>query len=194
MTKAAEQLAAEERAKYEATWNIGDYRKHSPGLQVLGDVFEKLKPRVGQSIIDFGCGTGRVCDVFAKSGLEAVGVDIAENAVDDNAGWDFVLGCIWDIKLPDTADFIFSADVLEHIPTEMVDETLANMAIHMDVGGYLQIAHFPDSGWNTGVLHLTVEQPDWWLDKIKKYFIVEDYYMIEGGAPRTSWIVRPKGN
>ena len=187
-------LAADEQAKYEDTWNIPDYRKHSPGAVVIQDFFDKLKPRVGQSAIDFGCGTGRVCNMMRQAGLEVVGVDIAENAVSENNGWTFHLGCIWDLKLPAKADFIFSADVLEHIPTNMVDDTLANMAAHMGMGGYLQIAHFPDSGWNTGVLHLTVEEPGWWLEKIKAHFIVEEWGMYPDGAPRTFWIVRPKGN
>lgn len=187
-------IADAEQAKYEATWNNPDYRKHSPGAMVVQDFLDRLKPRRGQSVVDFGCGGGVVCNMLHGAGLDVAGVDIAENSVDHNDGWFFFHGCIWDLELPSKSDFIFSADVLEHIPTKMVDATLANMAAHMDVGGYLQIAHFPDSGWNTGTLHLTVEPFDWWMEAIKKHFTVEECGMFQDGAPRSFWVVRPKGN
>lgn len=161
-----------EREKYEAMWKVDAYRKVSPGLAEVDAARRLLGMPIGQdadcaSVADFGCGTGRSTSQFAEWGYRAVGVDIAGNALECNVP--FVQAALWDAdKLP-KVDYGFSVDVLEHIPTEKVDDTLAAIHGACAVGCYLNIDTIPDAfGVLIGqTLHETVQPGEWWEDKLR---------------------------
>lgn len=156
-----------ERKKYEAMWSLPVYRKVAPGLESVDEAVELLGAQPGESIADFGCGTGRCVSAFIAKKLDGIGVDIASNALEESVP--FVLASLWDAALLPSVDYGFSCDVLEHIPTAKVDETLA--AIHGAVrkGCYLNIDTIPDSmGVLIGqTLHETVRPGEWWEAKLK---------------------------
>lgn len=167
----ADAVAVAERDKYARMWQHDSYRARSPGLRFLPHALTLLKMQPGAAVIDLGCGTGRVAAALAGEGFDAAGVDLVREACTDFDG-PFVEACLWD--LPEDFGrypFGFCADVMEHIPTERVGQTLANIAKHVECC-YFQIANFHcHEGEKIGeTLHLTVKGLDWWLGALECHF------------------------
>lgn len=160
-----------ERGKYEFTWSHDVYRERSPGMRFLDDALRRLNPPVGSSILDIGCGTGRVSHELRRRGFDVTALDIAENACREFDG-PFLLCPVWNIPPVGTFDYGFCADVMEHLPTEMVDQALQNIT-RVCRTVYFQIANFEDHGEMVGGgvhLHLTVKPLDWWREVLEGHF------------------------
>jgi hypothetical protein len=163
-------LTEQERAKYRKTWEGKDYRVVSPGLRHLDGALEWMKPEPGASITDWGCGTGKAAHEMIKRGLNPRLVDIAGNAY--VGALPFVETCLWELPedMPAT-DYGFCADVMEHIPTERVDDVFAGIAKRTRRKCYFQIALFHDNHFTgAGPLHLSVFPGEWWQERIGKHF------------------------
>lgn len=70
-------------------------------------------------------------------------------------------------------DCIISNDVIEHFEPAFLDQTLQNMERLFDRYAWFIIACYPakkklPDGRNA---HLTIENPNWWLEKIKTNFV-----------------------
>jgi SAM-dependent methyltransferase len=171
-------LTEQERAKYCKTWANKDYRVVSPGMRHLAGALDWMKPEPGASFTDWGCGTGRAAAEMAERGFDVRLVDIASNAY---AGpLPFVESCLWELPadMPAT-DYGFCADVMEHIPTERVDDVLAGIAARTRRKAYFQIALFHDSHFtDAGPLHLSVFPAEWWQARIARHFKVAEYRKI----------------
>jgi 2-polyprenyl-3-methyl-5-hydroxy-6-metoxy-1,4-benzoquinol methylase len=170
----ADQLEHAEREKYRTMWAFDSYRERSPGLRFLADALKKLSPMPASSIVDLGCGTGRVSAELQRLGFDVTGVDIADNACTEFTG-PFVTASLW--SLPEDLgrfQYGFCADVLEHIPTERVAQTLASIAGHASTV-YFQIANFVcHEGDKIGEhLHLTVKPLAWWRTMLDEDWIIE---------------------
>ena len=156
-----------ERLKYQKIWAVPIYHVNSPGERLVPLFMQHCGWEPGDTLIDLGCGTGRAGKKFAKAGMDVTLLDFV-NAVDDNNHLPFIEMCLWELPKGETFDWIFSADVLEHIPTERVADVLDGMARLTGKGGMLQIAQFPDGCGNMigETLHLTIKPTNWWMDKI----------------------------
>lgn len=174
--------AESERLKYEQMWRVDAYRKVSPGLESVIDAVQKLDMQYGRSVADFGCGTGRCAKWFEDQGFDAVGVDIAGNALEEAVP--FVQCTLWDSEKLPSVDYGFSVDVLEHIPTERVMDTLQAIHDACRIGCYLNIDTIPDAfGVVIGkTLHLTVQPAEWWEARIKAIWPEVDSYPGERQA------------
>lgn len=158
-----------ERIKYEKMWAIDGYRKNSPGEK--GAVqFLDFNPN-GSTLVDLGCGTGRAGKRLS-SRFKVTLFDIADNCLDPGISLPFVHGVLWE-ALP-KADWGFCCDVLEHIPTDKVDEVLDRMSDAYK-GVYLRIFLKEDKfGKEIGEdLHLTVKPYCWWDEKIRERWKVK---------------------
>jgi 2-polyprenyl-3-methyl-5-hydroxy-6-metoxy-1,4-benzoquinol methylase len=188
-----DQKAVEEQEKYDQVWKeIPSYRECSPGEGFAPLFFEAFQGsiRAGQSLIDFGCGTGRVARDFLAKGLHVTLVDISSYCLDEEVRSmlrlirgqiEFLPACLWD--LPESlkpAHWIFCCDVLEHIPPEQVAKTLGGMAKRMRHGGFLSICMKEDlSGRLIGQpLHLTVKGADWWRAALEEHFQIKKEALI----------------
>ena len=163
-------LETQERTKYTRIWEVDRYRKGSPGERLVDSAVKRLGMKPGDSVIDFGCGTGRPAAKFQTLGMKAMGIDIADNCLDEGVEIPLAIQTLWDLP-PFEADFGFCTDVMEHIPPERVDDVLANIAL--TVGAcFFQIATRPDSmGKIIGeTLHLTVQDAKWWHRKLEEHF------------------------
>jgi len=126
-----------------------------------------MKP--GDSLVDYGCGTGRALRHFSGWGLSVTGVDIAENCLEENVA--FVRACLWD--LPElSSKWAYCTDVMEHIPEERIDDVLSGIA-ERSQAAYFQIATTKDASGPLIIgepLHLTVKAMDWWYDRLSRFW------------------------
>ncbi len=77
-------------------------------------------------------------------------------------------------KLPtDTYDMVMCVDVMEHLPTQdlewIIDRIMsfANNSVFLNIACYEALKKFPN-GKN---VHITVQEPEWWIDLIDKIWI-----------------------
>lgn len=123
--------------------------KSAPIPQMLIDTIEKYKPK---TILDFGCGKGMLVQR-----LSSMYPDITIT------GWD----PSHEVELSGLYDMIISTDVLEHVETDYVNDTIKDLCNRANVCQYHIIACYEA----TAVLpdrrnaHLTVMTPSWWQDK-----------------------------
>lgn len=198
-----------ERAKYQTIWRLQDYRRVSPGELVAEWAMIRMGMQGGDSLIDWGCGTGRASRKFFDHGMPTLMIDIADNCLDpvitqivnqEDTDFYFMEACAWDIDaLKEVgADFGFCCDLLEHLPPEHVATVLKNIADCTNAYAYLQPCHKPDTmgAWVPGLeLHLTVRDRQWWTTQIKNFFnIIETFNDPDprGMGGRTGYIVESK--
>jgi hypothetical protein len=122
------------------------------------EVKKFLSEHQPESVIDFGCANGVLVDQIKQDFKYISRVD----------GYD--PGVIEYEKFPDQKyDILISTDVFEHIEPEYLDSTLEaidNLFLNF---AWIIIACYPakkflPDGRNA---HLTVEPPEWWMEKIK---------------------------
>jgi len=88
------------------------------------DIFD-VKPLT--SVLDFGCARGYFVKALREHGVNAFGFDISEWAIKncDESVTDYVFNDI--AKCQNFVDFVFSKDVLEHIPMQELIEVLQRL-------------------------------------------------------------------
>lgn len=173
-----------EAEKYTRMWDHDQYRRFSPGEQVVARALEAMDADARHptgdvnSIIDFGCGTGRASAYLVTRDFDVAAVDHADNCLDPEVralipdwGLEFHNRCLWDLG-DLKGDYGFCVDVMEHIPPDRVDATLAEIARTVGEKVFFQIALGPDScGRLIGeTLHLTLAPAEWWFAKIATHF------------------------
>lgn len=152
-----------EQQKYQYMWQFDIYRQCSPGERVVDFFIETFKPE--GMVIDFGCGTGRAALRMREKGLNVFLIDFADNCRDEEAqSLPFIQ---WDLTspIPQSAEYGFCTDVMEHIPPEDVEfviKNIMNAATHV----FFQISTVDDDmGEAIGEpLHLTVKNHSWWKE------------------------------
>lgn len=158
--------ALSEQDKYAMMWAIDGYRETSPGEEVADLFIEMFKP--SGRVIDFGCGTGRAGVKLAKAGCDVLLSDFTVNSRDKEAqSLPFIQHDLTQ-PFPESAQWGYCTDVMEHIPTADVDAVIRNI-----MGAcqkcFFQISTVPDvMGAHIGqVLHLTVQPLIWWVEKFR---------------------------
>lgn len=173
----SDDLGETERAKYEAVWRNGAYRKMSPGSLALDHFIATVKPTLRGAIdrtriLDFGCGTGRATQRFKDMGYDVIAIDFAANALDKEVRVPFCLANLWELPEDLRGDYGYCCDVMEHIPTEKVDAVLSGIARTVKCA-YFRISYKPDDygpmlyGSN---LHCTIRPDVWWHDRLEKHW------------------------
>lgn len=164
-------IAVAECRKYEAMWNRPEYRERSPGLRMCADAKRQLEAKPGDTICDFGAGTGRASKWWADNGCKVTAFDIAANAITEFDGTK-VIGNLWAMPNFGKFDYGFCCDVLEHLPTEHVGDAILGISRRVTKAAYFQIALFEcHMGAAIGEhLHLTVKPPAWWRRELASHF------------------------
>lgn len=71
------------KSKLKSTWESGDYGVFAKYLEPGAlEFFERLNIPSGTKMIDIACGAGQLTIPAAKKGIDVVGVDLAQNLVD----------------------------------------------------------------------------------------------------------------
>lgn len=157
-----------EEQKYDLMWKRGDYGLESPGEKVAAKFIEVVKPKASARIADFGCGSGKASLALDKLGeFNITCVDFVEHSRDEEARkFKFVKANLSSQSVPIYVNHGFCADVMEHIPPELVTQTIKNvMGSCHDC--FFQISTIPDDfGGAIGQpLHLTVKPHSWWKEQ-----------------------------
>lgn len=154
--------------------------------------------KIGQTILDFGCGSGEILDVFYRNRYkpkEYIGLDIRQKTIDENnekfAKLKFAKFLCYDlcaeIDLEKTFDIITCFEVIEHIGHENADAFLDNIAYHCNKNTvvYLSTPNY-DPKVGAAANHTlkrsdgTEEIGEWdhfeLQDKLSEFFTIEKKY------------------
>ncbi len=113
-----------------------------------------------KTILDYGCGKGRLAYRAAKIGYQIASYDPAFPPF---------------AAEPEPADLVVCRDVMEHVEAKYLDSVLAhirelaNKAAYFVISMRLATARLPD-GRNA---HLIVAPKEFWLEKLGKYFEID---------------------
>lgn len=154
--------------------------------------------KIGQTILDFGCGTGEMLEVFYRNKYrpkQYLGLDIRKQTIDENnekfAKLDFAefrqMDLCSEIDLGQTFDIITCFEVMEHIGHENADAFLDNIVFHCNENTrvYLSTPNYDPQVGAAG--NHTLKRPDGtteigeWdhfelQDKLSEYFDIEAKY------------------
>lgn len=170
-------IEKKEFKKYDEEWRK-DYSSRM-SLPLASYINDQLEVSDGKDwkCLDIGCGNGQTVEYLRSSGIACYGIDLTLRGVHNSLGSVpsyYEKGSIWRLPFPDNAfDFTFSTDVLEHLPTDMVDRAIKELFRVTRKQTFHNIATFPDSQFlATGgekILHMTVKPIKWWLSKFSQY-------------------------
>jgi hypothetical protein len=84
-------------------------------------------------------------------------------------------------KDPPVSDMIVCLDVMEHIEPEKLDKVLEHINNKVNKIMYFNICTIASYGTfpNGQNLHLIIENKDWWIEKLSKYFTFKDLLSTE---------------
>jgi Methyltransferase domain len=164
-----------ERAKYEKMWALPAYRDDDATAHAHA-ALAALPMRPGDSVIDFGAGAGYASLALLDAGFRVLAVDLAANALAPHiaARVPVLLASLWDLPVALAADWGFCSDVMEHVPTNRVDDVLRTIRTSTRRATYFSISLRPDGcGVLIGeALHLTVRPLAWWVARLQEQWPV----------------------
>lgn len=151
--------------------------------------------RIGQTILDFGCGSGEMLEVFYRNRYRPkhfVGLDVREKTIEQNnekfEKLDFAEFKVMDLCQPfdlgEKFDIITSFEVMEHIGHENADAFLKNILTHCRPDTVIYIST-PNYDPRVGAAENHMLGPDrevgeWdhfeLQDKLSQYFTIEKKY------------------
>ena len=121
-----------------------------------------------ETVLDYGCGKGRLAEALNCRGY-------------DPAVPKFCLP-------PEPVDFVVCHDVMEHVEEDCVSDVLDHIASLAKKAAFFTICVRPSrkilsDGRNS---HITLRPIDWWLEELKKHFLVVVPVLIEEGEQVTA--------
>jgi len=174
------ELGKQEAEKYNRMWKLPQriYGNRSPA-----ESFHILFPDdvTPASIVDIGCGCGRVMLKFLEKGFRPYLLDIAPNCLDEEVreklGDNFEVANLWEDwgRFDFLFQYGFCCDVMEHIPTLMVDQFLGQISNHCKYV-FFSICNVQDE-WGKNIdedLHLTIQPFLWWKEKMEQMGTILD--------------------
>jgi SAM-dependent methyltransferase len=161
-------------------WGIG-------GPRHIKNFIDHLNSLPIATFLDYGCGKGRL-----KHSLLAVDPSLQIGMFDPgNPKLD---------TLPAPADFVVALSCLENIEPDRVVNVLSHIDSLMKIGGYFHIT--TRSGYKNDLPdgrneHLSVHEPEWWLDMIGGFhqfeWRISKHNAIPGKALQV-WLTKPGYN
>ena len=150
--------------------------------------------KIGQTILDFGCGSGEMLELFYRNKYrpkQYLGLDIRQKTIDENnekfAKLDFAefkaMDLCGEIDLGQTFDIITCFEVIEHIGHANADAFLDNIAFHCNENTvvYLSTPNYdPQVGAAENHTLKDGEIGEWdhfeLQDKLSEFFTIEHKY------------------
>lgn len=135
-------------ARWRQTVDLDEYDRRFDRLQASGesshgeaDAVDRLLPH-GGSVLDAGCGTGRIAIELARRGFDVVGVDVdpemLERAQRRRPELDWIIADLATLELDRTFDLVLLAgNVMVFVPDGAEAAVIAGGARHLNAGGLL---------------------------------------------------------
>jgi SAM-dependent methyltransferase len=144
-------------ALYSLLHNTPAYQQNNQGLAVA----QRWLPLVAEchSVLEVGCGNGKLCHALAQNGKCVTGVDLVQGPY-QRPGYEFLVMDVAEQQLSRDYEAALCFDVLEHIATDNVARVLRN------IEQSAPILIFTIAGYGSPPHHLTVKSPGWWLNSI----------------------------
>lgn len=149
-------LLETERDLYRRCWGSG-YTKSQCAVPMISFIAGKVNQ--GDKVLEIGSGDGTTMFGLRAKGLNVTGSDIYSTRSE-------IVECsAWDLPFKDGEfNVTFSTDVLEHLPTEMVDKAISEILRVTSRQSIHIIATFLDIRLGE-VVHKTVNPIEWWVKK-----------------------------
>lgn len=170
------QILTTERETYEQAFSVDAYSTYSPGekyVPVFLSMTGLFQSEYGLTeVLDAGCGSGKGGLALRNAGIAVTLCDFVDERspeVRDGHALPFhTIETLWRPIPLGTFDYVYCADVLEHLPTEFTMLAIARLLEVARRGVFLSIALVPDGFgvWVGRDLHLTVRDFPWWRDNI----------------------------
>jgi predicted SAM-dependent methyltransferase len=130
---------------------------------------EKILRYTPKNVLDIGCAHGFIVKRLNDLGIPAYGIDVSKYAVDNKAHQNVIEGDILDIPFKTGYfDFVYSSDVLEHIPEDQVGDAIFEM-VRVSKRGLIEIT-YEKTPMDIDDTHVTMKPYEWWRDQIPKQF------------------------
>lgn len=165
-------------------------------LPMAHHIIQHLGLRAGDSLLDFGCAKGYLVKALRMLGVDAYGCDTSEYAIEcaDSEIFRYVF---WG-EIPQSADWIFSKDTLEHLVESELDKFLVDS---LAFGKAFHVIPLGDNGsfrvpeYSKDVTHKIAESEQWWIDKFEKHGWILDKFSWAMRGIKENWTKQyPKGN
>lgn len=161
-------LDLDNKNKYDRYY-IDEPMRHctSYGLQFVDKICKNFSFK---TVLDGGCGSGKVVSEFIKRGYIAKGIELSEWVVLNKAESLYKKGIIQigsldNLPYEDNSfDLVFSSDVLEHVREEAVEKVISELVRVCKKYIFLSISLRPSSQNNA--YHVTLKPRNWWEKKI----------------------------
>lgn len=202
-------LLSEERRVYTEIWSgVESYGAHSPGEHLI-PIFEccvadQVAVESGNTVVwspkdltvlDAGTGSGKGALALAAAGFDVTTCDVTNAGLPPEFPLPYHDACLWRDLSPlargvghpgrTKFDYVYSCDVLEHIPPQFTMLAIDQMLRIARRGLFLSISLVPDNfgAWVGEPLHKTIMPFQWWKDSIAELGeIVEARDLLESAV------------
>jgi len=171
-----------EKDKYIKAWKLPEYRQYSPGENLALKFLSITQAKKDDTVIDFGCGTGRGGLMLALLGnLKVTMLDFVEGCLDEEVSeivknqpdrLSFRAHDLYELPT-ERAKYGYCTDVMEHIPEDKVDLVLRNICKSAEkVFFNISLLHDSCGALIDEDLHVTVKPAGWWISKLREHDFV----------------------
>lgn len=172
-------IVAQERETYREVYDLleptyGTEQADSPGYDFSAQ-FRDIVGEARGTILDAGCGAGLGAVALAEAGFTiAMMCDLIDVRGPAAQAFPFREACLWHALRPQlrlgTVDWVYSCDVLEHLPTQFVALAIDQMLRVATRGVFLSVMLKADKlGVFVGKpLHQTIRPYRWWRDTCRE--------------------------
>ena len=162
------------------------YERSEVWLNLFSSFAERIQKEINPtSVLDAGCAMGFLVEKLREKGIEAWGVDISEYAIGEvtpsvkDHCW---VGSVAD-PFPRKYDLIVSIEVLEHLPPEDAERTVANLCAFTDDVLFSSTPYdYKEAS------HFNVQPVEYWAELFAKEGFTRDVDF--NGSFITPWTVR----
>ena len=179
---------------YTGIWtHLEPYAETSPG-EAHVRMFTDLTGESSGTVLDAGCGSGKGAIALSAAGFSVSLCDLTDAGLSPEARavGPFTAVSLWQSLRPlGTFDYVYCADVLEHVPTEYTMLVISRLLEVARKSVLLTISLVPDQFgvWVGEPLHQTVRDFTWWRDRIAELgHVVECRDCLIFGA----YLVKPR--